>query len=50
MMCIIMLITTGKDVDIDLDNYVGGAVACWDIEYQRWSWTVHLDLSTDKTK
>jgi len=36
--------------DIDPDNYIAGGIACWDLNSQRWSWTVHLDLTTDKTR
>jgi hypothetical protein len=39
-----------KDVDFDPADYIAGGVACWDLEEQRWLWTVHLDLTTDKTK
>ena len=30
--------------------YVAGGVVCWDLKAQKWAWTVHLDLTTDKTK
>ena len=39
----------GKDLDYDISNYVAGAIVCWDIEGQKWSWVVNLDLTTDKT-
>ena len=40
----------GRDLDFDPSLYVAGGVACWDMEAQDWSWMVHLDLTTDKTK
>ena len=39
-----------RGVDFDPDNYIAGGVACWDLASQEWSWTVHLDLTTDKTR
>lgn len=40
----------GKQLDFEPDQYVAGGVACWDMENQDWTWMVHLDLTTDKTK
>jgi hypothetical protein len=37
-------------MDIDLDLYVASGLACWDMEMQEWKWTVHLDLTTAKSK
>lgn len=39
----------GKDIDFDPSNFVAGGVVCWDLQSQMWSWTVHLDLTTDKS-
>jgi hypothetical protein len=41
---------TGKDIDFDPSMYIAGGVACWNIQTEMWSWLVHLDLTTDKTK
>ena len=38
------------NIDFDPSNYIAGGVACWDLAAQQWAWTVHLDLTTDKTK
>ena len=38
----------GKDVDPSL--YVASGLACWDMDTQDWTWTVHLDLSTAKSQ
>lgn len=35
--------------DVDPDMYVGGGIACWDMESQDWAWLVHLDLTTAKS-
>lgn len=43
----------GKGVEqlgFDPDLFVAGGVACWDLEEQRWTWLVHLDLTTAKSK
>jgi len=40
----------GAEIDFDPSNYVAGGVVCWDLASQEWSWTVHLDLTTDKSK
>jgi hypothetical protein len=40
----------GSDPDFDPDLYVAGGVACWDLDEQRWTWLVHLDLTTTKSK
>jgi hypothetical protein len=34
----------------DPDMYVAGGVVCWDLDDQRWAWTVHLDLTTALSK
>jgi hypothetical protein len=40
----------GKEgVDFDPADYVAGGVVCWDLQDQKWAWTVHLDLTTDKS-
>lgn len=39
-----------KGIDFDPDNYIAGGIVCWDLQSQEWAWTVHLDLTTDKTK
>ena len=39
-----------KGVDFEPDNYLAGGLVCWDLRSQEWSWTVHLDLTTDKSK
>jgi hypothetical protein len=40
----------GRKVDFEPSNYIAGGVACWNIRDEEWSWLVHLDLTTDKTK
>eukprot|EP01041_Mallomonas_annulata_P008593 gene8593-17722_t len=40
----------GKTLDFDPSLYVAGGIVCWDMDLQDWSWMVHLDLTTDKTK
>jgi hypothetical protein len=40
----------GKQLDFDPSMYVAGGLACFDLQSQEWSWTVHLDLTTDKSK
>jgi hypothetical protein len=43
--------TENKDnLDYDPDNFIAGGVASWNIAKEEWSWLVHLDLTTDKTK
>ena len=39
-----------QGVDFDPENYLAGGLVCWDLRSQEWSWTVHLDLTTDKSK
>jgi hypothetical protein len=39
----------GKELDFDPSDYVAGGVACWDLQEQTWAWTVHLDLTTDRS-
>jgi hypothetical protein len=41
---------SGKEIDFDPEMYVAGGIVCWDLESQQWAWTVHLDLTTDKTR
>lgn len=36
--------------DIDKDMYVASGLVCWDMAAQEWAWTVHLDLTTTKSK
>ena len=38
-----------KPIDFDPRDYVAGGVVCWDLQSQKWTWTVHLDLTTDKS-
>lgn len=40
----------GKQLDFEPGNFIAGGVACWDLHAQEWSWMVHLDLTTDKTR
>ena len=40
----------GKELDFDPSDYIAGGIACWDLQANEWSWMVHLDLTTDKTK
>lgn len=35
---------------LDTDMYVASGLVCWDMQAQEWTWTVHLDLSTAKSK
>lgn len=37
-------------LDYDPDDFIAGGVASWNIAKEEWSWLVHLDLTTDKTK
>lgn len=39
-----------RGIDFDPENYLAGGLVCWDLRIQEWSWTVHLDLTTDKSK
>ncbi len=39
-----------KEVDFDPSQFVASALVCWDMQAQEWAWTVHLDLSTTKSK
>ncbi len=41
---------SGKSTHFDPENYVAGGVVCWDMEAQDWTWMVHLDLTTTKSK
>jgi hypothetical protein len=41
---------SGKDLDYDPSHFIGGGMACWDLQSQEWTWMVHLDLTTDQTK
>ena len=36
-------------LDFEPSDYVAGGVVCWDLQSQSWSWTVHLDLTTDRS-
>ncbi len=36
-------------LDFEPSDYVAGGVVCWDLQAQSWSWTVHLDLTTDRS-
>jgi len=38
-----------EDLKFDPKKFIGGGIACWDLEKQDWTWTAHLDLSTDHT-
>jgi hypothetical protein len=40
----------GKTLDFDPSKYVAGGLACFDLQNQEWSWSVHLDLTTDRAK
>lgn len=40
----------GRELDYDPSMYVAGGVVCWDLKNQNWAWSVHLDLTTDKTQ
>lgn len=40
----------GTQPGFDPDGYVAGGLACWDLDEQRWTWLVHLDLTTAKSK
>lgn len=40
----------GRELDFDPDMYVATALVCWDMQAQTWSWTVHLDLSSTRSK
>mmetsp|Transcript_36612 Transcript_36612/g.46648 ORF Transcript_36612/g.46648 Transcript_36612/m.46648 type:complete len:884 (-) Transcript_36612:93-2744(-) len=35
---------------VDPKKFVAGGVVCYDLLFQEWSWTVHLDLTTDETE
>eukprot|EP01038_Epipyxis_sp_PR26KG_P005673 gene5673-7830_t len=37
-------------IDFDIEMYVAGGVVCWDMQSQDWTWMVHLDLTTAKSK
>jgi hypothetical protein len=39
-----------EELDFKPDDYVAGGIVCWDLEQQKWAWTVHLDLTTDHTQ
>jgi hypothetical protein len=39
-----------KDVDFTPGDYIAGGIGCWDLEEEDWTWLVHLDLTTDKSK
>lgn len=41
---------SAQQLGFDPDMYVAGGVACWDLDEQRWTWLVHLDLTTAKSK
>lgn len=43
-------LTTPLPDDIDGDMYVASGLVCWDMQAQEWTWTVHLDLTTTKSK
>lgn len=30
-------------------RYVAGSIVCYDVDEEKWRWTVHLDLTTDET-
>jgi hypothetical protein len=38
------------DLDFDQSGFVAGGVVCWDLQRQDWAWTVHLDLTTDRSE
>jgi hypothetical protein len=40
----------GTDPGFDPAGYVAGGVGCWDLDEQRWTWLVHLDLTTSQSK
>ena len=40
----------GRQLDYDPEEYVAGGLACWEVDEQRWTWLVHLDLTTSKSK
>lgn len=39
-----------KNVDFDPEMYVAGGVVCWDMQAEDWTWLIHLDLTTSKSK
>ncbi len=41
---------TNEDLGFDPSLYVAGGIVCWDLELEMWSWSVHLDLTTDHTR
>ena len=41
---------TRGELGFDPELFVAGGVACWDLDEQRWTWLVHLDLTTAKSK
>lgn len=47
---IIDLTLLGRDLGFDPANFIAGGIGCWNIRTEQWSWLVHLDLTTDKTK
>lgn len=38
------------ELDFEPADYVAGGVVAWDLTHQTWSWTVHLDMTTDHTE
>ncbi|KAF0980719.1 hypothetical protein FDP41_013202 [Naegleria fowleri] len=38
------------DVDIDMDKYVAGGIAVYDLSTRKIKWDVHLDMTTDTVK
>ena len=39
-----------SELGFDPEMYVAGGIACWDLDAQRWTWLVHLDLTTTHSK
>jgi len=39
-----------KQLDFDPEMFIAGGIACWDMETEDWTWLVHLDLTTSKSK
>ena len=39
-----------EKLDYDPNNFIAGGIVSWNIAKEEWSWLVHLDLTTDKTK
>jgi hypothetical protein len=43
-------LATPLPAGVDPEMYAASGLVCWDMQAQEWSWTVHLDLTTTKSK